>query len=424
MLLLITLPVVFSLWYPEQVHIAWTGNPHEMQITWICYSNSKPDVIAKSSQCMIDFVEFDLETKAFDFGQSMKRVGFIHTAKLKGILQWCEYEYQVVNGPFKSDVFKFKGWTPGDTMNPNDKMIIYGDLGVSSQSGKVIEAMEDYLDENSVKGLIQLGDFAYDLFTNEGLIGDRFGEMMEPITSSYPFMTIPGNHELKSNFSHYINRYPMPKNAANQGLGLFYSFEAGLIKYILLNTNVFLYDFMSEEEKKTQLNWLDEELSKADANRERNPWIVVLAHQPLYCLYNLNNSHSRYDCVQQTAKLRKYLEEPYNKYHVDLVITGHMHKYERYSTVYNDSDVSGVNDTANLFVNPKAPVYVLSGNGGNDRGKRDPNIETSIDWFRAQSQKYGFGVLTCFNQSHLQWEQLDTEEKLVDFFTIVKHEPK
>jgi hypothetical protein len=231
-------------------------------------------------------------------------------------------------------------------------------------------------------------------------------------------MTIPGNHEVKSNYSHYLARYPMPKNQANEGSGLFYSFEAGLVRYILLNTNVFIYG--TEEEKTTQLNWLTQELKKAQENRDKNPWVVVLSHQPLYCFYEVGNSHSEFDCVKQTGKLRKFLEEPYNKYEVDLVIQGHMHKYERDSAVYNNSDVSGKNDSIHEYINPSSPVYVISGNGGNDRGKRDPDVSTNVDWFRVQSQQYGFGVLTFFNASHLLWEQLNRKREIVDYFYIVK----
>lgn len=57
-----------------------------------------------------------------------------------------------------------------------------------------------------------MGDFAYDLFEDEGRNGDDFMNEIQEIAAYVPYMTCPGNHERYYNFSHYKNRFSMPGN--------------------------------------------------------------------------------------------------------------------------------------------------------------------------------------------------------------------
>jgi hypothetical protein len=41
------------------------------------------------------------------------------------------------------------------------------------------------------------GDFAYDMDTDDAQIGDQFMRQIEPIAANVPYMTCPGNHEMK-----------------------------------------------------------------------------------------------------------------------------------------------------------------------------------------------------------------------------------
>ena len=41
--------------------------------------------------------------------------------------------------------------------------------------------------------IIHVGDFAYDMYENNGERGDLFMEQIEPIASTVPYMTCPGN---------------------------------------------------------------------------------------------------------------------------------------------------------------------------------------------------------------------------------------
>lgn len=59
------------------------------------------------------------------------------------------------------------------------------------------------METDAVKGMldavIHLGDFAYNLDTDNARAGDRFMEDIEPIASRIPYLVAPGNHEVSQN---------------------------------------------------------------------------------------------------------------------------------------------------------------------------------------------------------------------------------
>lgn len=50
---------------------------------------------------------------------------------------------------------------------------------------------------------IHVGDFAYDMHTDNARVGDEFMRQIESVAAYLPYMTVPGNHEEKYNFSNY-----------------------------------------------------------------------------------------------------------------------------------------------------------------------------------------------------------------------------
>lgn len=418
MLILLTLQFASGFWWPGQIHLSWTENPREMRITWLARLNGDAEVELKSDCDCNKNIEYSVNH--IDFGTNTKRLSYVYSAVIKDLEPNCTYEYQVKNGVFKSGFHSFKGKTHGDQSEDPHKVVVFGDMGIGAGSQSCAKGIGQYLDENKeIIALLHLGDIAYDLFTDEGKRGDDYGEMIEPFASDYAYMTTPGNHEVKGNYSHYYNRYIMPKTEANQNKGLFYSFKLGLIRYLFINTNIL--GWASQGETDTLINWVKAELADANSNRHEQPWIVTLHHQPLYCAYDESDEESYKNCFKGTGKLRGYLEDLYYTNKVDLVLQGHVHKYERDSAIYNDTDKSGPYDTLNMHVDAQAPVYIVSGIGGTSTGVRDPIVNTEIDWVRSQHLEYGFGALTSLNRTHLLWEQFDGKTlELLDYVYLIK----
>ena len=48
------------------------------------------------------------------------------------------------------------------------------------------------------------------ILQNNGEMGDRFMDQIEPISAYVPYMVAAGNHESAYNFSHYRYRFNMP----------------------------------------------------------------------------------------------------------------------------------------------------------------------------------------------------------------------
>lgn len=75
----------------------------------------------------------------------------------------------------------------------------------------------------------------------------------------------------------------MPVNDFNQGTSLYFSFDYGVVHYIMIDTETYFYSDDDDWVKGGQLNWLEEDLYKANQNRDNVPWIVVMGHKPFYC---------------------------------------------------------------------------------------------------------------------------------------------
>lgn len=108
----------------------------------------------------------------------------------------------------------------------------------------------------------------------------------------------------------FMNEWPLKS--------FWYSFDVNGIHFISYSTDLFL---INESNNKTnitvdvsqivenQLNWLKNDLNKANNNRDSVPWIVVLARQPMYCVVNCplncNTKADTQKCVYKDEIIRK-----------------------------------------------------------------------------------------------------------------------
>ncbi len=116
-----------------------------------------------------------------------------------------------------------------------------------------------------------------------------------------PLLMVVGNHDIRGRGSRFYRKIFGP---------LYYSFEIGHIAFIAADTS------LSKKLNKTQLQWLDETLSKSE-----NKQILVFGHQPL--------SDPRGDlylhCLSPEASEK--LVSLFRKYKVSHVFSGHIHSY-------------------------------------------------------------------------------------------------
>jgi len=147
----------------------------------------------------------------------------------------------------------------------------------------------------------------------------------------------------------------------------------------------------------TFLDWFAKDMAKANANRKDVPWIVVHGHRSIYCSCDG-------DCDSAAEKVRNDMEPLFMKYGVDFFINGHEHNYERSWPLYK-----GKSDKSN--VDPKAPIYVVTGAAGSHE-MHEPFTRTQPAWSAFRSNSFCYTRMMVYNSTHIHWQQVQTDPTL------------
>jgi 3',5'-cyclic AMP phosphodiesterase CpdA len=304
-------------------------------------------------------------------------------------------------------------------------LLVVADLGIGPSAQPTIGSLRNQAKSRHFDALLHLGDIAYELDSLQpGISRAYFGEM-EEVTSRLPYMVLPGNHEKYRNFEQYKAEFRMPRNWANGGNSMFYSFNLGLGHFIAISTEETLFGPASASKK--QLEWLRKDLLQACSHREAVPWIILLAHRPFYCNMDFsfpanssNTPHSNEYCGRDALKLRSEVEDLLYEARVDLVLTGHVHNYQRMQPLYHNTSQARKGDGMNWHMNPTAPVYIVTGTGGSSKGS-DYVSATPQPWTQVQLRETSYSVLRLLNATHLYWEQISSlSQELLDFVWLIK----
>lgn len=203
-----------------------------------------------------------------------------------------------------------------------------------------------------------------------------------------------------------------------------YSLNIGPVHLISISTEVYYFLNYGLKPLVFQYEWLENDLLIANLpeNRLKQPWIIVMGHRPMYC----SNSNAD-DCTHHETLTRVGLpfmhffglEKLLYDYAVDLEIWAHEHSYERLWPLYDYTVFNGSYEAP--YVNPRAPVHIVTGSAGCKEGREDFNV-TRPYWSAFISRDYGYTRLKAFNGTHLYLEQVsdDKEGAVIDSFWIVK----
>uniref|UniRef100_K7GAV7 Acid phosphatase 7, tartrate resistant (putative) n=1 Tax=Pelodiscus sinensis TaxID=13735 RepID=K7GAV7_PELSI len=249
------------------------------------------------------------------------------------------------------------------------------------------------------------GDFAYDMDQGNARVGDAFMRKIEPVAASVPYMTCPGNHEEKYNFSNYRARFSMPGNTE----GLWYSWDIGPAHIISFSTEVYF--------------WVLGLLGCATDSVFLAPsWDIGPAH-----IISFSTEVYFYDdCTEHESIIRRGLQHQYGledlfyKYGVDLELWAHEHSYERLWPVYNYQVYNG--SASSPYTNPRAPVHIITGSAG-CKERLDPFVPRPREWSALRIEDYGYTRLHVANRSHIWLEQVsdDQDGKVVDGVWVIKN---
>jgi hypothetical protein len=356
--------------------------------------------------------------------------GFFHTSYLKELWPSTRYYYKVGHRMKNGEHV----WGPKyhftsapvlgeDTVQ---RVVIFGDMGKNERDGS--NEYNDYqhgainTTDQLVKDLdnydivFHIGDLAYaNGYMSEW---DQFHEQVGDIAARVPYMVTNGNHErdYPGSGSYYQNRdsggecgvptqvmYHMPTNNKAKS---WYEADWGMFHFCVADTE------MEWREGSEQYKFLEQCFAKAD--RQRQPWLIFLAHRVL------GYSSGIYYALEGTyaePSGRESLQKLWQKYKVDLAFYGHVHNYERICPAYDSQCVSTEKDHYSGTFN--ATIHIVAGGGGCDLEPFSPVIPS---WSLKQDLDWGFTKLTAFNHSTLLFEYKKSRDgEVYDQFWISRN---
>lgn len=177
----------------------------------------------------------------------------------------------------------------------------------------------------------------------------------------------------------YSLRYPTPYQGSGSPDPAYWGREVGPVHVIALNA------YSDSSNTSLQFRWLEDYL-ETYVNRARTPWVLVMVHAAWYCS---NTVHWK-----EAERMRLSMEPMLYAHGVDIVLSGHVHAYERTLAVYQEElDDCGVS-------------YLVLGDGGNYEAevtpwREDSSTETGApQWSAFRESSFGVGELTIVNDTH------------------------
>lgn len=316
-----------------------------------------------------------------------------HKAVLENLLPDTKYIYRIGDGKKNwSEWIQFKSAKSG--VNPFSFTYVADvQSGILSHYPRVLRKSIEVSPESSF--YLFTGDLT-EKAEDEEL--NNFFHAMSWIPGMKPIVAIPDNHEyhvkegtkqrveLASVWGHLFS-YPQnaPDSLARLGN---YCFDYQGVRFIMLNNKAF-----SDNEsgyKNQLLGWMEEKLKTNPTN-----WTIVAHHQPMYSLAEGRANKTNV----------KYLKPLYEKYGVDLVLSGHDHGYSRISNRGNFAQKSKL----------AMPVYMVSVAGEQMYVSQYPD---SCDRMASNTQ---FFQKISISNNILNFKTYDAVGELYDEFDLVKN---
>ncbi|KAK8659321.1 hypothetical protein V6N13_029527 [Hibiscus sabdariffa] len=353
--------------------------------------------------------------------------GYIHTGFLKELWPNRMYTYKVGHRFFNnthiwSREYQFRA-SPYPGQNSLQRVVIFGDMGKDEadgsneynnfQPGSLNTTRQLIKDLKNIDIIFHIGDICY----ANGYISqwDQFTAQIEPIASTVPYMLASGNHERDwpGTGSFYENNdsggecgvlaETMFFVPAENRAKYWYATDYGMFRFCIADSE---HDWREGTE---QYKFIEHCLASVD--RQRQPWLIFLAHRVLG--YSSDLSYAVQGSFGEPMA-KESLQKLWQKYKVDIAMYGHAHNYERTCPVYENQCTA---DETRFFKGPlKGTIHVVAGGGG---ASLSPFTTLKTKWSLYRDYDYGFVKLTAFDHSNLLFEYTKSSDgKVYDSFRI------
>ena len=294
----------------------------------------------------------------------------IHTVRIRGLKAGAAYAY------FVADCDREFTFTMPPA--PGARSIT---IGFTADTGQTRVSNQSFVAHRRVnpRGVRFAGYLSY----ADGFVPrwDTFGGLVEPLASRVPILTCGGNHEIGSaeQWTSYLQRWPNPAKGSTNPT--WYSKDVGPVHVIALN------NYADCSESSLQYKWLARDLASVD--RARTPWVIVAFHAPYYC----SNAGHR----GEAELLRSAFEPLFFDAGVDIVLSGHVHAYERTHPMFENK------------THECGTVYLNLGDGGNHEGAYASWLPgergaSAPAWSAFREASFGVAKLEVVNETHALYE--------------------
>jgi hypothetical protein len=297
---------------------------------------------------------------------------FIHRATLAGLAPETSYVYRVRSGASVSAAFSFR------TAPRRDTPFAVAWWGDSQENPAILRQL---LPGMLAHGADWLG-IAGDMVSSGASLSDwstcYFASLAtQNAGQTRPVLFARGNHDGEHPFCY--------ANSALPGNEAWYAFDYGNSRFIFLDSEA-ATSAVSE-----QYAWLTNELARPET--QNAAFRIVCFHRLPYCDFWNGSSYTGETWV------RNNWTPLFQQYHVDAVINGHSHYYNRGAT-------NGV-------------TYLVVGGGG---GALDTERVASWSLFSVEYSRYHYGLMQI-NGPTLTWNAFDTNGLTFDSFTLRSRTP-
>lgn len=404
--------------------------------------DSKPNIlIGKSPSSLNRTIKQTISTKE-------------HEISIDSLTSNTRYYYKIVTptqtlgdstyffqtAPAKGSKSKISFWSTGDMFPGQQQLDSY-------------EGFKKYIGNKYTNLYITVGDNVY-MGASDSDFQTNFFQVYQngPILKQSGMFPSVGNHDYDYTSQKqddpmipYFQNFTLPTKGEMNGVPsnseAYYSFDYGNVHFICLDSYAYgkdnqrLFDGPSE-----QLTWL-----KKDLEANKQDWTIVFFHYPPYTKGSYDSDAKNPDATYNNryniplVNLRTLLVPIFDKYKVDLVLTGHSHVYERSKPLlghtgtsdtfdpklHNPASSSGKyngeeNSCPYLFANTNqnGTIYVVNGVGG---GTKKPlsDFPHKAMYYSNASVNGSFYVEIENNRFDAKF--LDTNGDVLDKFTIFKN---
>ncbi|WP_232074263.1 purple acid phosphatase family protein [Spirosoma aureum] len=301
--------------HPDQLLLTWSGNPATTQdIQWRTAA-SVPDGVVKywlkgSADTLVKAaVCYTMEDRLLENDRYVHRF----TAQLTGLKPGQTYDYKV--GSTKSRWSSVASFQTQSNTSEGFSFIWFGDTHKSPVWGTL--AQQTLTRHPNIAFYSIAGDLV-----STGLHRDEWDELWQysgTIFQSKPLLPIPGNHDSQDGLGAwmYQQMFSLPHNGPR------HAEVPDERTYAFTYKNALFLFIDATAPIDAQTRWIGQQLARSKAD-----WKFMFFHFPPYTF------------EEDYTDIRKAWGPLIDRYHVDMVMSGHVHYYMRSKPTYNGKSVA------------------------------------------------------------------------------------